>query len=178
MSVSVESTIPSKLIDFKENLYHLAELLLQQTLILCDAIEEANRDKLLNVIQGRQCLYQIKEKNDLIIESVVLEAASLQEENKGRASELGDKYEKEPLYFVLTGIRITVYFEQIQESIDSIARSYIDCGDSVIGKVSESVVLHCVVTRMATMVGIAVEALVEEKDDIFGSVQEVEDSRS
>ena len=169
----LQEITPSQFNYFKQNLYHIAELVLQQTLALCDIIENNSHDDIPDIIRQDKRLYKFKKENEAISANVILEVIEIQHRSKADLSKMKYLYSEEPLNFTLASIRIMVYLEQIGENISDIAQAYANYSLDTVQILGKYELLHQMLTRMTTMVGIVVESLVEEKDRFFGSVREV-----
>ena len=168
----LSSAIHTKFGYLKRNLYHMAELVLEQSLNLCDYLENDDYDGAKDIILQDDILNQLGKENDNISQSAILDAVS----SRGKMGM--DSYDPErllkydPLRFALFAIRITIYLEQLGDRLVILAQALLDqnLAEQIFHK---HLLLNRALSRMATAVGMAVECLVEEKERFYGSIREV-----
>ena len=78
----------------------------------------------------------------------------------------------DPLRFALFGLRINIYFELIGDSNFEIAKIF---NNQNIPKnfFKKQELISLILARLSTLIGMAVESLVEEKEHFYGSIREV-----
>ena len=161
----------------KRNLNCMAEQVLEQTLLLCDALENSDYSIVEQIIRQDDLLDHLEKENDNISQSVILEAV----ENRTKmgmdsfAPEISLK--QDPLRFALSAIRINRHFERIGDNMVGISRSFMNKRLPPM-IFSNNNILHRILSRFATAVGMAVESLVEEKKRFFGSIKDVDEELS
>ena len=163
----------SKFIYLKKNLFDMAELTLEQVLLLSDVLEQDDYQLANQVIERDDRIDDLEKENDNLSQNAILEAvASRNLMKKGANGEPSLK--DDPLRFALSAIRITRYLERMGDQAVSCARVFKNKNIRP-GIFLDDEDLALLLSRMVTIVGMAVESLVEEKDRFFGSVQIVED---
>ena len=156
----------------KRNLYRMAELVLEQTLNLCDALESDDYESARNIILQDELLNQLGKENDNISQSAILDAVNTRGKMGMDAYEPERLLKEDPLRFALFAIRIAIYLEQIGNKLVTIAQAF--ANKNLPRQIFRShSLLNRSLSRMATAVGIAVECLVEEKERFYGSIREV-----
>ncbi len=150
----------------------MAELTLGQVLTLCDALENDNYELVRRISQQDDLLDQLEKENDTISQSAILDAVSSR--GKMGMDIYGSEYllKEDPLRFSLLAIRITIYIEQIGDSIAKIADIFAK-EIFPIKVFSKDDLLNHSLSRLATVVGMVVESLIEEKEQFYGSIREV-----
>jgi len=153
-----------------KNLRLMAEFALEQVMLQADAMENDDHDLAIRVITRDDELDKLEKENDNLSQNAILEAAA----NQQAVNEERPKgYAPEPLRFALSAIRLTRYFERIGDQVvDSL--SAFQNGNIRKGFFKEDETASLILARVVTIVGMAVESLVEEKDRFYGSVQKVE----
>ena len=161
----------------KRNLHHMAELVLEHLLLLCDALEKDDYAIARHIIQKDDLLDDLEKENDNISQSAILDAITARGRMGLNAFGRECLLKHDPLRFGLSAIRLTIYLEQIGDNFVNIAEAFV--GKNLMpGLFSENALLNRSLSRMATAVGMSVESLVEEKDRFYGSIREVTDELS
>ena len=163
----------SKFEYLKKNLILMAELALEQVLLLVEAMETDDYRKAAELIERDDLMDELEKENDTQSQNAILEAVASREEIlKGTDRELDRR--RDPLIFAMSAIRLTRSFERMGDHVVNAARAFKN-GHIRPGLFRDDERLAVIQSRVVTIVGSAVESLVEEKDRFFGSVQKVED---
>ena len=162
----------SKFDYLKNNLSDMAELILEQVILLSETLENDNLEGARYIIERDDLIDELEKENDNLSQNAILEAvASLEAMRKNEGE---PEFKNDPLRFALSAIRITRSFERMGDQVVNVAKAFSN------GYIREGIFkndedLTLIISRVVTIVGIAVESLVEEKDRFFGSVQLLED---
>ena len=156
----------------KRNLYHMAELVLEQTLSLCDSLENDNYEGTRDIILQDELLDQLEKENDNISQSAILDAVATRGKMGMDTYEPERLLKQDPLRFALFAIRITIYLEQLGDKLVAMAQAFVS-QKLPVQIFRRHTLLNRSLSRMATAVGMAVECLVEEKERFYGSIREV-----
>lgn len=163
----------SKFEYLKKNLTLMAELALEQVLLLVEAVESDDYARATELIDRDDLMDELEKENDTQSQNAILEAVASREEMK-RVTEKEPDRHHDPLIFAMSAIRLTRSFERMGDHVVNAARAFRN-GNIRPGLFREDPQLVVILSRVVTVVGSAVESLVEEKDRFFGSVQKVED---
>ncbi len=157
----------------KKNLNKMGELTLEQIFLLGDCLEKGDYELARQIISKDDMIDDLEKENDNISQTAILDAVNSRREMGMNSSNDSLVLKHDPLRFALSAIRINRSLERICDQIVNIARAY---SRGVIRKsiFAEDEDLSLILARVTTIVGMAVESLVEEKERFFGSCQEVE----
>lgn len=170
---SAMATAVSKFEYLKKNLILMAELALEQVLLLVEAMEMDDYRKAAELIERDDLMDELEKENDTQSQNAILEAVASREEIlRGTGQELDRRHD--PLIFAMSAIRLTRSFERMGDHVVNAARAFKN-GHIRAGMFRDDERLAVIQSRVVTIVGSAVESLVEEKDRFYGSVQKVED---
>ncbi len=166
--------IISKFYYLRKNLYSLAELVLEQVILLSEAMESDNYD-LANEIANRDDLIdELEKENDNLSQNALLEAV-----NNRNILGMGEVdsdiiLKKDPLRFALSAIRITRNMERMGDQVVNCAEVF---RNKTIrkGLFKNEEPMTLILSRVTTLAGMAIESLVEEKERFMGSVNTLED---
>ena len=157
----------------KRNLSNMAELVLEQVLMLSDSLDKDDYELAEQVIQRDDELDRLEKENDNISQNAILEAVATRRE-MGMESLGPDRVLlRDPLRFALSAIRINRNLERLGDNVVNAAQCFRN-GLIKPGIFHDNETLCLVQSRMITVVGMAVESLVEEKNRFFGSIQAVD----
>ena len=157
----------------KGNLARMAELALEQVLLLSDAFEQDNYDLAREIIRRDDLIDSLEKENDNISQTAILEAVASRRELGMEALGPDRVLKRDPLRFALSAIRITRNLERLSDNVVNAARVFVK-GRVPRGSFRDDPSMHLMLSRVITVVGMAGESLVEEKDRFFGSIQEVD----
>ncbi len=161
----------------KRNLNCMAEQVLEQALLLCDALENNDYSIAEQIIRQDDLLDHLEKENDNISQSVILEAVVNRTKMGMNSFAPEISFKQDPLRFALSAIRINRHFERIGDNMVGISRSFMN--DRLPqGIFLNNSLLHRILARFTTAVGMAVESLVEEKKRFFGSIKDVDEELS
>ncbi|WP_039948472.1 phosphate signaling complex PhoU family protein [Leptospira fainei] len=164
----------SKFDYLRRNLYAMAELCLEQILVFGDAIEQENPDLAKQVIERDDLIDSLEKQNDNLSQNAILEAVA-NRNLLGMDQVDGEVVlKKDPLRFALSAIRINRNLERMGDQIVNCATCY-RRGLLPKGFFRQEEILDKMLSRVVTLVGMAVESLVEEKNRFYGSVHTVEE---
>ena len=157
----------------KRNLSNMAELLLEQVLLLSDSLDRDDYELAQQVIDRDDELDRLEKENDTISQNAILEAVATRRE-MGMESLGPDRVlVRDPLRFALSAIRINRNLERLGDNVVNAAHSFRN-GLIKPRAFHDNELLCLIQSRMITIVGMAVESLVEEKNRFFGSIQAVD----
>lgn len=157
----------------KRNLSNMAELLLEQVLLLSDSLDRDDYELAQQVIDRDDELDRLEKENDTISQNAILEAVATRRK-MGMESLGPDRVlVRDPLRFALSAIRINRNLERLGDNVVNAAHSFRN-GLIKPGAFRDNELLCLIQSRMITIVGMAVESLVEEKNRFFGSIQAVD----
>ncbi|MBX7056700.1 MAG: phosphate uptake regulator PhoU [Leptospirales bacterium] len=157
----------------KTNLSNMAEIILEQTLTLGDALEKDDYALAEKVIHFDDRIDDLEKENDNISQNAILEAVASRKA-MGLDGYSGETVlKKDPLRFALSAIRITRNLERIGDNIVNAARVFKN-GQVARGIFERDELFSLMLQRVITIIGMAVESLVEEKNRFFGSIQQVD----
>ncbi len=164
----------SKFEYLKNNLNEMAELCLEQVIQLTDALERDDYELAAHVIERDDLIDELEKENDNLSQNAILEAVASLNDMQKQADAEEVALKNDPLRFALSAIRITRYFERIGDNVVNCARAFRNeaIRKEIFVKDQD---LSQILPRVVTIMGMAVESLVEEKDRFYGSVQKVED---
>lgn len=166
--------IISKFYYLRKNLYSMAELVLEQVILLSEAMEADNYDLANEIVKRDDLIDDLEKENDNLSQNAILEAVT----NRNILG-MGDVdsdivLKKDPLRFALSAIRITRNMERMGDQVVNCAEVFryktIRKG---LFKNEEPMTL--ILSRVTTLAGMAIESLVEEKERFMGSVNSLED---
>lgn len=151
----------------------MAELVLEQVLLLGDALETDNYNLAQNVVDRDDLIDELEKDNDNLSQNAILEAIASR--NVMGMGNVSDEIilKKDPLRFALSCIRITRNIERLGDQVVNVADVFRN-GHVRKGLFKESEVMSKILSRVITLAGMAVESLVEEKDRFMGSVNTLE----
>lgn len=152
----------------------MAELVLEQALLLNDALEEDNYELANTIVDLDDKIDELEKENDNLSQNAILEAIT--NRNMLGMGEIDQDIvlKKDPLRFALSAIRITRNMERMGDQVVNCAEvfRYGTIRKSLFKK-EEPMTL--ILSRVTTLVGMAVESLVEEKERFMGSVNSLEE---
>lgn len=157
----------------KSNLANMAEIILEQTLTLGDALESDDYVLAARVIDHDDRIDELEKENDNISQNAILEAVASRKAMGLDGVGAETLLKKDPLRFALSAIRITRNLERIGDNVVNAARVF---KNGLIPKkiFVDDELYALMVQRVITITGMAVESLVEEKNRFFGSIQQVD----
>ncbi|MCB1173218.1 MAG: PhoU family transcriptional regulator [Leptospiraceae bacterium] len=157
----------------KHNLNNMAELVLEQVLDLSDSFEQDNYALADEILHRDVKIDHLEKENDNISQSAILDAVASRQAMglAGQENEL--LYKNDPLRFALSSIRITRHLERIGDNVVNAAHSWKN-QEIPPGFFIENRHFQLMLSRVVTIVGMAVESLVEEKNRFFGSIERVD----
>lgn len=164
----------SKFDFLRKNLYSMAELCLEQVLILDDALEKDDSELAKKLIDRDDLIDNLEKQNDNLSQNAILEAVA-NRNSMGMDQVDGEVVlKRDPLRFALSAIRITRNLERMGDQIVNCAKCF---RRGLIPKrfFCDEEILNKLLSRVITIVGMAVESLVEEKNRFYGSVHTVEE---
>lgn len=151
----------------------MAELVLEQVLLLGDSLEEDNYTLAQDIVDRDDLIDELEKDNDNLSQNAILEAiASRNVMGMGNVSD-EILLKKDPLRFALSCIRITRNIERLGDQVVNVAEVFRN-GNVRKGLFREHEVMCKILSRVITLAGMAVESLVEEKDRFMGSVNTLE----
>lgn len=157
----------------KTNLATMAEITLEQVLDLNDSLERENYELAQTIIERDTQIDQLEKENDNISQTAILEAVASRNAMGMEQFEPGMVLKNDPLRFALSAIRITRHLERMGDNVVNAAHSFRN-GKIKSGVFNEETSFKLTLNRMSTIVGMAVESLVEEKNRFFGSMERVD----
>ncbi len=158
----------------KRNLSSMAELVLEQVLMLGDSLEKDDYDMAQEVIDRDDELDRLEKENDNISQNAILEAVATRRAMGMENLDENRILLRDPLRFALSAIRITRNLERLGDNVVNAASSFRN-GLIRPGIFHDDEIMCLIQSRMTTIVGMAVESLVEEKNRFFGSIQAVDE---
>ncbi|MCB1315123.1 MAG: PhoU family transcriptional regulator [Leptospiraceae bacterium] len=158
----------------KQNLANMAELTLEQVLMLSDALERSDFERAQALIQRDDLIDELEKENDNISQMAILEAVVTRREMGMEAFAPETVLKKDPLRFALSAIRITRNLERLCDNVVNAARAFLN-GHVPADLFQTDESFRLILSRVITIVGMAVESLVEEKDRFFGSIRAVDE---
>jgi phosphate transport system protein len=163
----------SKFYYLRKNLYNMAELVLEQVLMLGDSLERDDYSLAQKIVERDDMIDELEKENDNLSQNAILEAIASR--NILGMGNVSDEIilKKDPLRFALSCIRITRNIERLGDQVVNVAEVFQN------GKIRKKIFLKeeimCkILSRVTTLAGMAVESLVEEKDRFMGSVNSLE----
>ncbi len=169
---SIKDKKKSKFSILKNNLYTMAEIVLEQILELCDALENDDYNLCKSIITSEELIDNLEKENDDISQNAILDAIISRKEMGVESYNTEILLKADPLRFALFGIRVNIYLEQIGDGTYTIANTFqLRNVPQKIFKNDDT--LNLSLARVATIIGMAVESLVEEKEHLYGSIKEV-----
>ncbi len=152
----------------------MAELVLEQILLLNDSLERDDYSIAEKIIQKDDIIDSLEKQNDNLSQTAILEAVVNRNIMGMGSIEEDILLKKDPLRFALSAIRITRNIERMGDQVVNIAHVWKN------GKISKGFfkreeLFSKILSRVVTLGGMAVESLVEEKERFMGSVTVVED---
>jgi phosphate transport system protein len=173
MSLSNTVTYHPKFDYLKRNLSNMAELVLEQVLMLSDSLDQDNYELADRIIERDDELDRLEKENDTISQNAILEAVATRREMGIESLGPDRVLIRDPLRFALSAIRITRNLERLGDNVVNAAQCFRN-GLIHRGAFHDNELLCLIQSRMITVVGMAVESLVEEKNRFFGSIQAVD----
>ncbi|WP_208721804.1 phosphate signaling complex PhoU family protein [Leptospira mtsangambouensis] len=166
--------IISKFYYLRKNLYSMAELVLEQVILLSEALEADDYVQAERIVERDDLIDDLEKENDNLSQNAILEAVS----NRNILG-MGDVdndivLKKDPLRFALSAIRITRNMERMGDQV-------VNCADVFRHKTirkglfKKEEPMTLILSRVTTLAGMAIESLVEEKERFMGSVNTLED---
>ncbi|MCW7494115.1 PhoU family transcriptional regulator [Leptospira sp. 2 VSF19] len=166
--------IISKFYYLRKNLYSMAELVLEQVILLSEALEADDYEQAERIVERDDLIDDLEKENDNLSQNAILEAVS----NRNILG-MGDVdndivLKKDPLRFALSAIRITRNMERMGDQV-------VNCADVFRHKTIRKGLfkneepMTLILSRVTTLAGMAIESLVEEKERFMGSVNTLED---
>lgn len=151
----------------------MAELVLEQVLTLGDSLEEDNYTLAEQIVAQDDAVDELEKDNDNLSQNAILEAiASRNVMGMGNVRD-DILLKRDPLRFALSCIRITRNMERLGDQVVNVAEVFKN--GNVRKKLFKNNEVMCkILSRVITLVGMAVESLVEEKDRFMGSVNSLE----
>ena len=150
----------------------MAELSLSQSLKLCDILETDDYQEASKLALEKDMVNQIEKENNLISQSAILDAVNSREKLGINLYEEEYLVKSDPLRFALVAVRIGIHLQNVTKYISEIAKLFVKRKlPSRIFYTHE--LLNRTLSRLATAIGMVVEFLVEEKEDFYGSIQDI-----
>jgi len=164
----------SKFYYLRKNLYSMAEMVLEQALSLSDALEEDNYELAKQIVEKDDEIDELEKENDNLSQNAILEAIT--NRNILGMGEIDQDIilKKDPLRFALSAIRITRNTERMGDQVVNCAEVF-QYGAIRKGLFKNEEPMTLILSRVTTLVGMAVESLVEEKERFMGSVNSIEE---
>jgi phosphate transport system protein len=163
----------SKFFYLRKNLYSMAELVLEQVLMLGDCLENDDYSIAEKIIERDDLIDDLEKENDNLSQNAILEAIASR--NSLGMGEINEEiiFKKDPLRFALSCIRITRNIERLGDQVVNVAKFFQN------GHVRKELFkkdegMSKILSRVITLSGMAVESLVEEKERFMGSVNSLE----
>jgi phosphate transport system protein len=166
--------IISKFYYLRKNLYSMAELVLEQVILLGEALENEDYNLANQIVQKDDMIDDLEKENDNLSQIAILEAIT----NRNILG-MGDVdneivLKKDPLRFALSAIRITRNMERMGDQVVNCAEvfRYKTIRPGIFKKEEP---MGIILSRVTTLAGMAIESLVEEKERFMGSVNTIEE---
>ena len=163
----------SKFEYLKQNLINMAEIILEQTLDLMDSFEADDHALADEVLKRDDLIDKIEKENDNISQSAILDAVASRRQMGMETYNQELLLKNDPLRFALSAIRITRHLERIGDNLSNAAHSF-NNKEIPVGYFCSNQNFSLILNRVSTIVGMAVESLVEEKNRFFGSIERVD----
>ncbi len=157
----------------KSNLANMAEIVLEQTLLLSDALEADDYALAQQVLDRDDLIDELEKENDNISQTAILEAVASRKAMGIEQYSPEILLKQDPLRFALSAIRITRNLERLGDNVANVVKCFRN-GLVPRGAFANNELLSLILSRVITIVGMAVESLVEEKNRFFGSIQTVD----
>ncbi|MCZ8238441.1 MAG: PhoU family transcriptional regulator [Leptospiraceae bacterium] len=163
----------SKFFYLRKNLYSMAEMVLEQVLMLGDSLENDDYSIAADIIARDDLIDELEKENDNLSQNAILEAIASR--NSLGIGEISDEivFKKDPLRFALSCIRITRNIERLGDQVVNVAK-FFQNGHIQKGLFKRDEGMSKILSRVITLSGMAVESLVEEKERFMGSVNALE----
>jgi phosphate transport system protein len=152
----------------------MAELVLEQILLLNDSLEKDDYSIAEKIIQKDDIIDSLEKQNDNLSQTAILEAVVNRNIMGMGSIEEDILLKKDPLRFALSAIRITRNIERMGDQVVNIADVWKNAKISK-GFFKREELFSKILSRVVTLGGMAVESLVEEKERFMGSVTAVEE---
>lgn len=168
-----QANLKTKFEYLKQNLTNMAEIILEQVLDLNDCFESNNIKQATQIIERDHLIDKLEKENDNISQTAILDAIATRNSMGMEKYDSELLFKNDPLRFALSAIRITRHLERIGDNIVNAAHSFRN--ETIpAGSFKTNQTLSIILNRVATIVGMAVESLVEEKNRFFGSIERVD----
>jgi phosphate transport system protein len=166
--------IISKFYYLRKNLYSMAELVLEQVILLGEALENDDYTLANQIVVRDDMIDELEKENDNLSQIAILEAIT--NRNILGMGEVDNEIvlKKDPLRFALSAIRITRNMERMGDQVVNSAEvfRYKTIRPGIFKKEEP---MGLILSRVTTLAGMAIESLVEEKERFMGSVNTIED---
>jgi phosphate transport system protein len=152
----------------------MAELVLEQVILLGEALENDDYSLANQIVERDDMIDDLEKENDNLSQIAILEAIT--NRNILGMGEVDNEIvlKKDPLRFALSAIRITRNMERMGDQVVNCAEVFrYKTIRSGIFKKEEPMGL--ILSRVTTLAGMAIESLVEEKERFMGSVNTIEE---
>ncbi|WP_174705648.1 phosphate signaling complex PhoU family protein [Leptospira kobayashii] len=164
----------SKFYYLRKNLHSMAELVLEQVIMLGEALENDDYDLANRIVERDDHIDDLEKENDNLSQNAILEAIT-NRNILGMGNVDNDIIlKKDPLRFALSAIRITRNMERMGDQVVNCAEVFrYKTIRKTLFKKEEPMTL--ILARVTTLAGMAIESLVEEKERFMGSVNTIEE---
>ncbi len=152
----------------------MAEMVLEQALLLSDALEEDNYELASKIVEKDDFIDELEKENDNLSQNAILEAITNRNILGMGEVDSDIVLKKDPLRFALSAIRITRNMERMGDQVVNCAEVF-RYGTIRKGLFKQEAPMTLILSRVTTLVGMAVESLVEEKERFMGSVNTLEE---